>query len=83
MKITLKTSRPLAKFLPPGASGNSAELQLPDTTTALDVVTRLGMPAETNYLITLNGNIVPMSQRETTMLTDKDQLTILPPLKGG
>ncbi len=83
MKITLRTSRPLAKYLPPGVFGNTAELQLQDGATALDVVARLGMPAETNYLITLNGAIVAMSQRESTTLSDKDELAILPPLKGG
>ena len=83
MKITLKTSRPLAKYLPSGATGNRAELKLDDGATALDVVARLGMPPETNYLITLNGAIVPMSQRETTTLSDDDELSILPPLKGG
>lgn len=83
MKITLKTSRPLAKYLPSGATGNTAKLQLHDGATALDVVARLGMPAETNYLITLNGAIVPMSQRASTALSDDDKLSILPPLKGG
>ena len=83
MKITFKTSRPLAKFLPPGSTGNTANLQLPDGATALDVVRQLGMPAETNYLITLNGAIVPMSQRETTTLSNADEVCILPPLKGG
>ena len=83
MKITLKTSRPLAKYLPPGASGNIAKLQLQEGSTALDVVARLGMPAETNYLITLNGAIVPMSQRESATLSEADELSILPPLKGG
>ena len=72
-----------SKYLPAGASGNTAELQLQDGTTALQLVARLGMPAETNYLITLNGAIVPMSQRESTALSDKDELAILPPLKGG
>ena len=83
MKVKLKTSRPLAKYLPRGSRDNAAELQLKDGTTALEVISRLGMPAETNYLITLNGTLVPMSQRETCTLSEDDQLAILPPLKGG
>ena len=83
MKITVKTSTPLAKYLPATASSNSAKLQLPDKATALDVVTHLGMPAQTNYLITLNSAMVPMSKRATTTLCDGDELSILPPLKGG
>ena len=83
LKITLKTSRPLAKYLPRGTSGTKTELRCEQGSTALDVISRMGMPPEINYLLTLNGTIVPMSQRETTVLSDHDEITILPPLKGG
>ena len=83
MKITLKTSRPLAKYLPPGSSGNTANLQVAEGATPIDIIERLGLPAETNYLITLNGAIVPLSQRATCSLSESDQLSIMPPLKGG
>ena len=35
------------------------------------------------YLIALNGEIVPENRRPDTTLHENDELSIMPPLKGG
>ena len=83
MKVNLKTAGTLGKFLPPGSDRNKAQLDLPTGASPLDVMKKLGMPLGDSYLVTLNGAIVPIKQREGCVLNDGDQLSIMPPLKGG
>lgn len=83
MKITVKTAGLLGKYLPPGHSTNQAEIDVPDETTPDGVIEHLGMPAEANYLVALNGTVVPKAQRGQRMLSENDKLSIMPPLKGG
>lgn len=83
MKITVKTAGLLGKHLPPGHSANEAEIDVPDEITPEGVIKHLGMPIEANYLVALNGAVVPKSDRNTRKLTENDKLSIMPPLKGG
>ena len=83
MRITVKTAGLLGKYLPDGAEGNQAPLEVPDGATPVQVMERLGVPLERSYLISLNGSAVPKAARETTTLSEGDTLAIMPPLKGG
>lgn len=83
MRVTLKTAGLLGKHLPPGSARNKAELDVPCGVSPLDIIDQLGLPPDDNYLITLNGTIVPPSERPDCVLSDNDQLSIMPPLKGG
>jgi sulfur carrier protein ThiS len=44
---------------------------------------QLGMPMDENYLVSLNGEIVVISERDSRALAEDDHLAIMPPLKGG
>ena len=56
---------------------------MPEGATPVDVMRQLGMPLEENYLVSLNGEVVVISERDTRMLAENDHLAIMPPLKGG
>ena len=83
MRITLKTAGLLGKYLPLGSAPNLADIEVAPDASPLDVIEQLGMPGDINYLITLNGAIVPPSERPGCKLSEDDKLSIMPPLKGG
>ncbi len=83
MRIAFKTAGILVKYLPPGSKDRSALLEVPPGATPLDVVAQLGMPSDASYLVIHNGNSVPRAERATLSLAEGDQLSIMPPLKGG
>jgi sulfur carrier protein ThiS len=49
----------------------------------MDVMRQLGMPSDENYLVSLNGEVIVISERSTRKLSENDHLAIMPPLKGG
>jgi len=83
VKIHFKTGGLFVEHLPPGNSGNSAELEVPEGATPMDVMRQLHMPSDENYLVSLNGEVVVISERDTRALREDDRLAIMPPLKGG
>ncbi len=83
MKVQFKTGGLFVEHLPAGSTGNTAELEVPEGATPVDVMRQLGMPLEENYLVSLNGEVVVISERDTRMLAENDHLAIMPPLKGG
>jgi sulfur carrier protein ThiS len=83
MKIQFKTGGLFVEHLPAGSTGNTAELEVPAGATPTDVMRQLGMPMDENYLVSLNGEVVVISERDTRMLAENDSLAVMPPLKGG
>jgi sulfur carrier protein ThiS len=83
MRITVKVTGLLGRYLPPGATGNVAELEVAAEATPLDVMRRLGLPLEGAYLLVLNGTAVPKREHATCRLQEHDTLAIMPPLRGG
>ena len=83
MKIQFKTGGLFVEHLPAGSTGNTAELEAPEGATPMGVMRQLGMPMDENYLVSLNGEVVVISERDTRVLAENDHLAIMPPLKGG
>ena len=83
MRISLKTAGNLGRYMPPGTSGNMAQLDIEDGATPVQVMDRLGMPPEGSYLVILNDTEVPKAERAACKLRDGDKLAIVPPLRGG
>ncbi len=83
MKINVKTAGLLGRYLPEHSGGNRVELEVAAGATPRDVIAQLGMPAEATYLVALNGEIVPAKERATRVLAEHDELSIMPPLRGG
>ncbi len=83
MKITVKTGGLLYEYLPPERTANRAELEVADAATPAQVMQDLGFPADATYLVIVNGELVPTEKRAQLRLSEGDQLSINPPLKGG
>lgn len=83
MKIILKTGGLFTKLLPEGTSGNITELDVPTDITPAGVVQHIGGDPDGKFLLVRNGKAVPPSERDTMVLEDGDQLSLMPPLKGG
>ncbi len=83
MRITVRTGGLLSQYLPAGSARNQANLELEEGATPFDVMKRLGLPETRTYLVVLNGTLVPKAERERRPLAENDELSILPPLKGG
>jgi sulfur carrier protein ThiS len=83
VRITFKTAGILQKYLPAGAKGLTAPLDVADGATPVDVMKQLGLPMADRYLVALNGTLVPTAERPSRHLTEGDELAIMPPLKGG
>ena len=83
MKIQFKTGGIFVDHLPAGTTGSTAELEVAEGATPLDVMRQLDMPLDENYLVSLNGEVVVISERDTRTLAENDHLAVMPPLKGG
>lgn len=73
------------------------ELELPDAATVQDAVRELAANEESarlqflteqgeirpSLLLVINDHAIPARQASSIVLTDRDQLTILPPISGG
>jgi sulfur carrier protein ThiS len=63
MKIHFKTGGLFVEHLPAGSIGNTADLEVPAAATPMDVMRQLGMPSDENYLVSLNGEVIVISER--------------------
>ena len=81
MKVTVKMSGLIAKYVPGSADG--VEMSLLDGATISSLMTRLGLPGNENYLVIVNDSTVPKEKRTTLKLSDGERVAIVPPLKGG
>lgn len=79
MKIQVELYATLSKFLPPGAEGRKATVELPDGSSVGDLLRHLGIPAEMAALLLVNGTHQPPE----TVLEDGGVLAVFPPLAGG
>ncbi len=79
MKVQVELYATLSKFLPPGAEGRKAMLELPEAATVGDLLARLDIPAEMAALLLVNGTHQPPE----TVLKDGEVVAIFPPLAGG
>lgn len=81
MRVHVEVGGYLVEHLP-GGEGEQV-LELPDGTTALDVMKRIGLPLEESYLVVLNDSVLTSADRATRALAEGDRLSLMPPLRGG
>jgi sulfur carrier protein ThiS len=82
MRIKVKTGGLIRRYLPEG-SGAQCELDVADGATATAAMAEIGLPMDEQYLVMLNGTVLPIADRTTTVLNEGDELGLFPPLKGG
>lgn len=83
MKVTVKLTGTLGKYLPPNAQGNEVEVELSNGETITSLIKKIGFPAEQKFIVSVNNDMVPASLRDTHVIQSQDQVTLIPPLKGG
>lgn len=83
MQITLKLYASLGSFLPPGADGNVALIDVPDGISVLDLLDRYKVPREHCHLVLVNGVFQPPASRAQSRLTAGDHVAAWPPVAGG
>ncbi len=83
MRIQVKTGGLLRRYLPEGSTGSQCALDVAAGTTPLAVMGQLGLPADDQYLVMLNGEVLQVARRGETKLAENDELGLFPPLKGG
>lgn len=83
MKIRLKMSGLIARYLPADSANGQATVELPDDMSVAGLMSRLGLPEEERFLVIVNDSTVPQDMRASRTLDDGDRVSIVPPLKGG
>lgn len=83
MQIKLKATGVVGDGLPEAASSTGAVLTAAEGATPASVLQAYGIDVADGFLVTINGEVVVPSAVATRRLNDGDQLTILPPLRGG
>ncbi|NJN45508.1 MAG: MoaD/ThiS family protein [Candidatus Competibacteraceae bacterium] len=83
MQITIKLYAMLADYLPPGAIRNASTLELDESETVDNVISRLRLPRDLVHLVLVNGVYVAPEQRTEQTLNEQDALAIWPPVAGG
>jgi molybdopterin converting factor small subunit len=79
VKVEVQLFATLATYLPPGATGDSVTLGIPDGTTVAEVIRSLLIPIHLECVTVVNGRDIPSEHQ----LTDGDVLSLFPPLAGG
>jgi len=78
MKVEVWLFSTLRKYLPSGAQGNRAVVELPEGSTLADLVEHLGLQEEA-----LVGTVNDEQAHWGLKLKDGDRVSFFPPLAGG
>jgi sulfur carrier protein ThiS len=82
MTLTLKLFASLARYLPPEAERNQAQIEVAEGANPLQVLEQYRVPTAQVHLVLVNGVFLPPSQR-TQPLQPGDELAIWPAVAGG
>jgi len=79
VKVEVRLFATLAPYLPPGSRDGAAIVEVPEGVTPRELIRQLGVPADLERVILVNGTDVPTDRP----LRDRDVVTLFPPLTGG
>ena len=79
MRITMVCFGAMRDHLPADASGNRAELELPEGATVEDAVDALGAPRELVFSLLVDGTHAHLDH----VLGEGSEVTLMPPFAGG
>ena len=79
MRIKVKLIAIYREFLPPGTTGNTAELDVEDDATIESIMNQLGVPVDDTSVIVLNGLTVPLDTHPSA----GDTITAFSAVAGG
>ena len=79
MRVQVQLFATRAAFLPPDSRDGAAMLDVPDRSTVHDLIERLGLPAELERVMLVNGG----DATPDLTLNPGDVVAVFPPLAGG
>ncbi|HXD99640.1 MAG TPA: MoaD/ThiS family protein [Candidatus Acidoferrum sp.] len=79
MRVQVQLFATLAAFLPSDSRDGAAILDIPDRSTVHDVIQRLGLPADLERVMLVNGGDATPDRT----LHPGDVVAVFPPLAGG
>ena len=80
MRVTIKLLATYRKLLPPEATGNRVDLEVPEGTTISKLLSRFDVPTGEESVLLVNG-LTPTSPEQE--LVDGDVLTAFSAMAGG
>ena len=80
MRVHVKLMAALRSKLPPGSTGGTAVVDLPDGATVAAALEKLGITGNAVHLVMVNG---AMETDRARSLADGDELVVFPPVAGG
>jgi thiamine biosynthesis protein ThiS len=83
MKITAQLFGSLRLHLPDGSEFNRCEVELDETATLTQLLSKLQLPHSEDFIILLNDQKIHQDEYESTLLKETDEVVLLPPIKGG
>ena len=83
MKIVVKLFANLSDRLPADAQGNSVEVEVPEGTTANQIIERLRLPPKMVHLVLQNGLFLEPRERDLPVIREGDAIAFWPPIAGG
>ncbi|MCB1753325.1 MAG: MoaD/ThiS family protein [Gammaproteobacteria bacterium] len=82
MKLSLKLYASFGEYLPAGAERHVVTLEVPESTSPLNILEQYGVPIAQVHLVLINGIFVPPGKRHLP-LSDGDELAVWPAVAGG
>ncbi len=79
MRVTVSCFGALRDYLPPGAMGNRASVEVPEGTTVADLIETLGAPGHLVYALLVDEDMAHKDRR----LHEGATVTLMPPFTGG
>ncbi len=83
MKIAVRLVAYVGDAIPNIDDNGEGEIELPDGATVADALDHLDVAAAEMYMTLVNDAVVRPSVQDEAVLTDGDELTVFPPIKGG
>ena len=83
MQLNVKLVDFLGKFLPQDSTRNVTQIEINHSISIAKLIELLKLPADKPYIVSANDNLVPASERQSYVVTESDNIKIIPPLKGG
>ncbi len=81
--VHVKLGGAMVQYAPPDQPGSRHVLELDQETSVQDVLDKLHVPAEQPLMVILNDAMVARTEYATTVLTQGDALSLMPPIKAG
>lgn len=81
--ITLRLLGPLRHYLPPDSGFDDCQAPIGEATSVAAIVEGVALPEREQFMVLLNGERVESESLADTLVSAGDEVTLVPPIKGG